>query len=133
MHDCIGTHLDDTPGLNRLAEIASLSPFHWQRVYRSLYGGSIVLTVRRMRIVRVPEDLVGAALSLGAPATARHMRSRVHFAMLAVCRPRSTGAPASTGRSIRYSEERKTCSNMKSRSGGCRNCAGMRLRTRVRT
>ncbi|RQR31676.1 GyrI-like domain-containing protein [Burkholderia sp. Bp9142] len=68
VHEYIRTHLDDTLDLNRLAEIACLSPYHWQRVYRALYGESIVLTVRRMRIVRASEDLVCTALQLDAIA-----------------------------------------------------------------
>ncbi|MBR8300322.1 AraC family transcriptional regulator [Burkholderia dolosa] len=64
VHDYIVEHLDDTLDLNRLAEIACLSPYHWQRVYRALYGESIVLTVRRMRLVRASEDLVCTALPL---------------------------------------------------------------------
>ncbi|RQS94709.1 AraC family transcriptional regulator [Burkholderia seminalis] len=61
VHETILAHLDGPLDLNRLAEVACLSPYHWQRVYRALYGESIVLTVRRMRIVRASEDLVCTA------------------------------------------------------------------------
>lgn len=61
VHEYIRAHLDGPLDLNRLAEVACLSPYHWQRVYRALYGESIVLTVRRMRIVRASEDLVCTA------------------------------------------------------------------------
>jgi AraC family transcriptional regulator len=64
VHDYIRTHLDDALDLNRLAEIACLSPYHWHRVYRALYGESILLTVRRMRISRASEDLVCTALPI---------------------------------------------------------------------
>ncbi|MBR8309297.1 AraC family transcriptional regulator [Burkholderia cenocepacia] len=64
VHAYISAHLDGPLDLNRLAEVACLSPYHWQRVYRALYGESIVLTVRRMRIVRASEDLVCTARPL---------------------------------------------------------------------
>ncbi|KVN10505.1 AraC family transcriptional regulator [Burkholderia stagnalis] len=64
VHDYIHTHLDTPLDLNRLAEIACLSPYHWHRVYRALYGESILMTVRRMRIVRASEDLVCTALPI---------------------------------------------------------------------
>ncbi|KVP66969.1 AraC family transcriptional regulator [Burkholderia ubonensis] len=64
VHDYIRTHLDDTLDLNRLAEIACLSPYHWHRVYRALYGESILATVRRMRITRASEDLACTALPI---------------------------------------------------------------------
>ncbi|MDN7852764.1 hypothetical protein QZM73_28100 [Burkholderia seminalis] len=61
VHETILAHLDGPLDLNRLAEVACLSPYHWQRVYRALYGESIVLTIRRMRIVRASADLVCTA------------------------------------------------------------------------
>ena len=34
-------HLDDEIDLNRLAEVACLSPYHWHRVYHALHGETI--------------------------------------------------------------------------------------------
>lgn len=48
IHDHLAEELD----LNRLAEVAHLSPFHWHRVYQALYGESIAATVRRLRLSR---------------------------------------------------------------------------------
>ncbi|VWD34330.1 AraC family transcriptional regulator [Burkholderia lata] len=76
VHDTIRTHLDGPFDLNRLAEVACLSPRHWQRVYRALYGESIVLTVRRTRIVRASEDLVCTARGLRFDARVRAGVSR---------------------------------------------------------
>ncbi|MBZ5789934.1 hypothetical protein K8353_07405 [Burkholderia contaminans] len=59
VHETIRAHLDGPLDLNRLAEVACLSPCHRQRVYRARYGESIVLTmptVRRMRIVHGAAD-----------------------------------------------------------------------------
>lgn len=35
VHEYIRAHLDGPLDLNRLAEVACLSPYHWQRVYRA--------------------------------------------------------------------------------------------------
>jgi AraC family transcriptional regulator len=48
----IHDHLADALDLNKLAEVAHLSPFHWHRVYQALYGESIATTVRRLRLAR---------------------------------------------------------------------------------
>jgi AraC family transcriptional regulator len=50
--DYIHAHLDDALDLNKLAEIACLSPYHWSRIYAALYGESIVDTVKRLRLHR---------------------------------------------------------------------------------
>ena len=34
-------HLDEELDLNKLAEIACLSPYHWHRVYRGLQGETL--------------------------------------------------------------------------------------------
>ncbi|CAB3762526.1 hypothetical protein LMG29660_04494 [Burkholderia puraquae] len=46
VRETIRACLDGPLDLNRLAEVACLSPYRWQRVYRARYGESIVLTVR---------------------------------------------------------------------------------------
>ncbi len=45
-------HLDEDIDLNRLAEVACLSPYHWHRVYHALHGETIATTVRRLRLHR---------------------------------------------------------------------------------
>jgi AraC family transcriptional regulator len=44
------THLDEDLDLNKLADIASMSPYHWHRVYLAVYGESVVATVKRLRL-----------------------------------------------------------------------------------
>lgn len=58
----IHDHLADPLDLNRLAEVAHLSPFHWHRVYQALYGESIATTVRRLRLHRATGYLANTAL-----------------------------------------------------------------------
>ena len=45
-------HLDDDIDLNRLADVACLSPYHWHRVYRAVTGETIAATVKRLRLHR---------------------------------------------------------------------------------
>lgn len=44
-------HLDDALDLNRLAEVACLSPYHWHRIYHAMRGETIAATVRRLRTI----------------------------------------------------------------------------------
>jgi AraC family transcriptional regulator len=50
--DHIHAHLDDALDLNRLAELAHLSPHHWHRVYHAMYGETLAATVKRLRLHR---------------------------------------------------------------------------------
>lgn len=45
-------HLDDALDLNKLADVACLSPYHWHRVYHAMRGETIAATVRRLRLSR---------------------------------------------------------------------------------
>ena len=56
--DYIYLHLDEPLDLNRLAEVACLSPYHWHRVYRGLAGESLATTVRRLRLHRAAGELL---------------------------------------------------------------------------
>ena len=38
----IGEHLDDPLDLDRLAEVACFSPFHFHRIYRQVVGETVV-------------------------------------------------------------------------------------------
>jgi len=45
-------HLNEELDLNKLAEIACMSPYHWHRVYLGVFGESVVATVKRLRLQR---------------------------------------------------------------------------------
>lgn len=45
-------HLDDDLDLRTLAEVASLSPYHWHRIYQAFYGETAASTVKRLRMHR---------------------------------------------------------------------------------
>ena len=66
----IHDHLADPLDLNRLAEVAHLSPCHWHRVYHALYGETIAATVRRLRLHRATGYLANTDLPVAQ--VARH-------------------------------------------------------------
>jgi len=65
----IGEHLDDPLDLEKLAEIACFSPFHFHRIYRQTVGETVADTLRRNRLARAAGDLVRSDLAM--PAIAR--------------------------------------------------------------
>ena len=56
----IHAHLEEDIDLNRLAEIACLSPYHWHRIYRAVRGETIATTVRRLRLHRASDALANS-------------------------------------------------------------------------
>lgn len=46
IHDNLYEELD----MDRLAEVACMSPYHWHRIYRAVHGETLVATVRRLRL-----------------------------------------------------------------------------------
>lgn len=61
-------HLDDELDLNRLADIACLSPHHWHRVYMAMRGETIAATVKRLRLARAATHLANTTLGIDAIA-----------------------------------------------------------------
>ncbi len=65
-------HIHDNPGgdlsLDRLAEVAALSRFHFHRVYAAMTGETVANTVRRMRLHRAAVALVQGDAPLAAIA-----------------------------------------------------------------
>lgn len=66
--DHVHTHLGDELDLQRLAEVAHLSPHHWHRVYHALYGETIAATVRRLRLQRASGELANGTLTVAKVA-----------------------------------------------------------------
>ena len=56
--DHIVAHLDDPIDLDRLAEVACFSPYHFHRAYRYLLGETVADTVRRLRLHRAAGTLL---------------------------------------------------------------------------
>jgi len=62
--DYIHEHLEDDIDLNRLADVACLSPFHWHRIYRAIRGETIAATVKRLRLHHAAGLLANGATPL---------------------------------------------------------------------
>jgi len=57
-------HLDDEIDLNKLADVACMSPYHWHRIYRAIYGETIAATVKRLRLHRAAGHLANTSMSI---------------------------------------------------------------------
>src|SRR5262245_61996881 len=64
----IHDHLDEEIDLNRLADVACLSPYHWHRIYHAMNGETIATTVRRIRLHRAAGFLANTAMPIEAIA-----------------------------------------------------------------
>jgi len=68
VRDYIYDHLNDEIDLNKLAEVACLSPYHWHRVYRAMNGETIATTVKRLRLHRAAGYLAHTTLPIAEVA-----------------------------------------------------------------
>jgi AraC family transcriptional regulator len=68
--DHIHAHLDDELDLDRLAEIACMSAYHWHRIYRAVLGETPAMTVKRLRLHRAAGDLIATKKPIGEIAKA---------------------------------------------------------------
>ncbi len=62
VRDPIYDHLDEPLDIDRLADIACLSPYHWHRIYQSMYGETVATTVRRLRLHRAAGFLANGTM-----------------------------------------------------------------------
>lgn len=75
----IRDHLDQPLDLDRLADIACYSRFHWHRVYRAMTGETATQTVRRMRLIRAASDLIRTTDPVARIASAAGYASQAAF------------------------------------------------------
>lgn len=59
--DHIADNLDADLSLERLAEVACFSPYHFHRIYRSITGETVADTIRRLRLHRAAGELARSA------------------------------------------------------------------------
>ncbi|HYM00449.1 MAG TPA: AraC family transcriptional regulator, partial [Blastocatellia bacterium] len=57
-------HLDEDLDLNRLAEVACLSAYHWHRIYQAMCGETIASTVKRLRLQRAAGYLANTSIPI---------------------------------------------------------------------
>jgi AraC family transcriptional regulator len=62
--DYIHDHLDEDVSLDRLAEIACLSAYHWHRIYTAMRGETIAATVKRLRLLRAADRLANSDMPI---------------------------------------------------------------------
>nr|WKF57875.1 Multiple antibiotic resistance protein MarA [Paraburkholderia busanensis] len=62
--DHIYDHLDEPLDIDRLAQIACLSPYHWHRIYQAMYGETVATTVRRLRLHRAAGYLANGSMPI---------------------------------------------------------------------
>ncbi len=62
--DYIYAHLDESLDLYQLADVACLSPYHWHRLYQSVYGETMAVTVKRLRLLRAAGELVNSSQTI---------------------------------------------------------------------
>ncbi|RWX15324.1 AraC family transcriptional regulator [Rhizobium hidalgonense] len=60
----IHDHLDEELDMERLAQIACLSSYHWHRIYRAIYGETLAATVKRLRLHRAAGEIVRTELAV---------------------------------------------------------------------
>ncbi|HXZ08995.1 MAG TPA: AraC family transcriptional regulator [Paraburkholderia sp.] len=62
--DHIYDHLDEPLDIDRIAEIACLSPYHWHQIYQAMYGETLATTVRRLRLHRAAGYLANGSMPI---------------------------------------------------------------------
>ena len=67
--DHIYDHLDEPLDIDRLAQIACLSPYHWHRIYQAMYGETVAATVRRLRLHRAAGYLANGTMPIAEIAS----------------------------------------------------------------
>ena len=66
--DYLDRHIDDEIRLETLAEVASLSRFHFERFYAAKAHETPIATLRRLRLKRAAEILAGNAVKSAVPS-----------------------------------------------------------------
>jgi len=64
----IGENLDGPIDLERLADLACFSPYHFHRIYRGITGETAADSLRRLRLHRAAGELVGQQTPIAAIA-----------------------------------------------------------------
>lgn len=66
--DYLHDHLEEELNLDRLADVAAMSRWHWHRVYTAMQGETVVATVRRLRLSRAADRLANSDADIGEVA-----------------------------------------------------------------
>ena len=77
--DYIHDNLQGDLGVNTLADIAAMSPYHFHRIYREMVLETVNSTVRRLRLQRAAADLIRTKLPIALIAQNLSYRSTEAF------------------------------------------------------
>jgi AraC family transcriptional regulator len=72
-------HLDDELDLQRLSEVACLSPYHWHRIYHAMLGETAFDTVKRLRLQRASAQLAHTTMPIAEIAKRANYASLPSF------------------------------------------------------
>ena len=79
VHAYLAQHLDHAVDLERLADVACFSPYHFHRIYHALQGETVADSVRRMRLHRAALDLLEGRAPIVQIATRAGYGSQAAF------------------------------------------------------
>jgi AraC family transcriptional regulator len=79
VHAYLAEHLDGDIDLDRLADVACFSPFHFHRIYHALLGETVAESVRRLRLHRAALDLLAHRLPIAQIAARAGYGSQAAF------------------------------------------------------
>ncbi len=68
--DYLYQHLDEEIGVDELADVAHLSPYHWHRIYTAMQGETVAATLKRLRLERAANKLANSDSDLMSIANA---------------------------------------------------------------
>lgn len=66
-------HLDQPLDLQKLADLACMSPYHWHRIYQGIHGESVIATLKRLRLQKA------AALLLRSDLPVKQIAAQVGY------------------------------------------------------
>ena len=72
-------HLDENIGIDDLAEVAHLSPYHWHRIYTAMQGETVAATLKRLRLERAANNLANSEIKILTIANSAQFSSTEAF------------------------------------------------------
>ncbi|NII55999.1 AraC family transcriptional regulator [Luteibacter sp. SG786] len=78
--DHLAAHLDEPLSLDRLAEVAAMSPFHFHRLWTAMVGETVAASIRRLRLQHAAHQLRTSAAPITDIALSAGFASAQAFA-----------------------------------------------------
>jgi AraC family transcriptional regulator len=106
--DHVADHLDDPLDLQRLAEIACLSPYHFQRSWLAFTGETLAQMVTRLRLHRAAGRLIASDAAVEAVARQAGYGSAAAFTRADARRPPTVPKGVSARHSVSRCHRKET-------------------------